>query len=216
MDVYVDESGDLGFSEKSTKFFVVAYLVCNSSVGVRTEMKRILKRLHEKGFYHCRQNELKFCKMDDNCRKIVLHKIAKFDVSLGAIVVEKRHVKLDLREKLPVLYNYLVVHHIISALVPSLEAGQRIHITFDKSLPKARVTDFNHYVEEKASYLFYEKGNSLPNNCLYSDHADSKYEPCLQAADSVAGAYFHKYEDLDASYVEIIKDVTSFMYLWRK
>lgn len=214
--MYVDESGDLGFSDKSTRFFVIAYLVCNPSVAIRTEMKRLLKRLHEKGFYHRRQNELKFCKMDDTCRKIVLHKIAEFDVSLGVIVVEKSRVKLDLREKLPVLYNYLVVHHIVSALVPSLEAGQKIHITFDKSLPKTRITDFNNYVEEKASYLFYEKGNNLPSKCLYSDHVDSKHEPCLQAADSVAGAYFHKYEEFDASYADIIKDVTSFMYLWRK
>lgn len=214
--MYVDESGDLGFSEKATKFFIIAYLACDSSITIRTEMKRVLKRLHEKKAYHSKQDELKFCKMDDYCRKIVLERIVQSNANIGVIVVEKRYVKSDLREKLPVLYNWLMVHNIISALIPNLELGQQIRITFDKSLSKTRILDFNHYVKEKASYLSYIRGNSLSPDIIISDHIDSKLEPCLQAVDSVAGAYFQKYEHSDDTYADIIKNVTSFTYLWRK
>jgi len=71
-------------------------------------------------------------------------------------------VRDDLKKNLPVLYNFLVVHNIVSAVLPILEEGQKIHITFDKSLPRSRITEFNHYVEEKASYLSFERGNNLP------------------------------------------------------
>ena len=212
----MDESGDLGFSDKSTKFFVIGYLACDSSLGIRLEMKRLLKRLHKKKAYHERQNELKFCRMDDVCRKAVLERIVQSNVNIGAIVVEKRHVKPDLKDKLPILYNWLMVHNIITTLLPSLETGQKIQMMFDKSLSKARIADFNQYVKEKASYLSYVRGNNLSPNSIISNHIDSKLEPCIQAVDSVAGAFFHKYEFNNKVYADIIKDVTSFTYLWRK
>lgn len=214
--MYVDESGDLGFSPKSTKFFIVAYMVCESSVKVRTEMGRLLRRFHKKQLYHKDLNELKFCRMNDYCRKTVLEKLSKSNASFGTIMVEKRHVKEDLRINLPILYNWLVVHHIVMALVPNLEAGQKIHITFDRSLPKLHIAEFNHYVKEKASYLFFEKGNYLPQDCLESKHATSECEPCLQAVDAIAGAYFHKWEKGNSSYANIVGDITSSVYLWRK
>lgn len=216
MDIYVDESGDLGFSEKATKFFIIAYLAIDSSLIMRTQMKRTLKELHQRRAYHAKQDELKFCKMGNECRKAVLERIVKTGGNIGVLVVSKETVKPYLRDKLPVLYNWLMVHNVISALIPNLEMGQKIHITFDKSLSKARVTEFNHYVKEKASYLSYVRGNSIPQNLIVSDHIDSRLEPCLQAVDSIAGAYFQKYENSNDEYANIIKDVTSFTFLWRK
>ncbi|MDG6222225.1 MAG: DUF3800 domain-containing protein [Candidatus Bathyarchaeota archaeon] len=216
MYVYVDESGDLGFSDKSTKFFIIAYLACTPAINIRIRMRRLLKNFHQKKRYHRGQNELKFCKMNNYCRKTVLETIVQTNANIGAIVVEKKHVSPDLRDKLPILYNYLMVHNIISALLPSLETGQKMNMIFDKSLPKTRIQDFNDYVKEKASYLSYVRGNSLHSDSIVSDHVDSKVEPCLQAVDSIAGAYFQKYEHENSIYVDIIKDVTSFNYLWRK
>ncbi len=92
MDVYVDESGDLGFKPNATKYFVVAFLTCDSSLDMRKEMTRLLKKLHQKGQYHYSRNELKFSKMNDLCRKIVLQKISGVDCYKGVIIVEKRFV----------------------------------------------------------------------------------------------------------------------------
>jgi hypothetical protein len=159
LDVYVDESGDLGFSDQSTKFFVVAYLMCNSSSHIRVSMKRLLKRLHERRKYHRSHSELKFSRMSHDCRRFVLAKIAEYHCSIGIVVVEKIRVRENLRKDLTILYSYLVVHNIISDLLPLLESKTRVRITFDKSLSKRRIDSFNHYIREKASYLFFERGN---------------------------------------------------------
>jgi len=217
LDVYVDESGDLGFSRKSTAFFVVAYITCDPSISIRIEMKRVLKRLHDKGKYHRAHDELKFSRMNDYCRKYVLERIAQSDSSVGVVILEKRCVHEKLRSDLTVLYNYVVVHNLVSALLPFLEIKPHMQIVFDKSLSKKRIESFNHYIKEKASYLFFEKGNKFPYDCILANHVDSKTEPCLQASDSVAGAYFQMCEHNDSSYVDIIKNkISSFRYLWRK
>ena len=83
MHVFVDESGNLGFSGASTKYFVVAYVECEVPVKLRTELKRLLKRLHQKGKYSKGRNEFKFSRMDDDCRKSVLAKIVECEASLG-------------------------------------------------------------------------------------------------------------------------------------
>lgn len=217
MNVYVDESGDLGFSEKSTKFFIVAYIVSDSISSLRTKMKRILKKLHNKRKYHFSRNELKFSRMNGYCRQLVLEKIRHSDLDIGVVVVEKKHVKKELRNDLTILYNWLLVHHIMSALLPRLATKQKINIVFDKSLSKKRITGFNKYLKEKVSYLSYRDGATLPLDCIYCQHIDSEIEPCLQATDAVAGAYFQKYEKGDNQYVEIVTDkISSFTYLWRK
>jgi hypothetical protein len=216
LDVYVDEAGDLGFSERATKFFVVAFLACDTSINTRTEMKRALKRLHERRKYPYSNDELKFSKMNGYCREYVLKKVAQSGSHLGVVVVQKDRVAKKLREDLTVLYNWLVVHNIMSALHPLLETTQKMNVFFDKSLSKKRIASFNEYVKEKTSYLSYAKGSNLPYDCVAAYHVDSRVEPCLQAVDAIAGAYFQLYEHQNAAYVAIIKDkISSFTYLWK-
>lgn len=217
MDVFVDESGDLGFSEQSTKFFVVAYITCDNASRIRTDMKRTLRRLHEKKQYSYVHRELKFSRMNDYCRKYVLGKINSSNPRIGVVIVEKKFVSHKLRTDLTVLYNWTVVHNLMSALLPSIEAGQKLQIIFDKSLPKTRIESFNHYVSEKASYLFFEKGGKMPRGCISAYHVDSDREPCLQAVDAIAGAYFQLFEKKKDVYVNLIKNnISSYNYLWKK
>lgn len=103
--MFVDESGDLGFTKKSTKFFVVAYVECASPQSVRIGINRTLKHLHQRKKYSLARNELKFSRMDDYCRRFVLRKIAGFEASLGVVVLEKALVNSNLRKEPPVLYN---------------------------------------------------------------------------------------------------------------
>jgi hypothetical protein len=216
LHVFVDESGDLGFSKAATKYFVVAYMECNAPIRIQTDLKRLLKHLHQKKIYSRSRNELKFSRMDDYCRKKVLQKIADFDASLGVVVLEKELVKPNLRKDPTILYNWSVVHNIMLSLIPQITAGNKIQITFDKSLPIWRINQFNSYVENKASYLLYETGNSLPPNCISLNHMTSEREFCLQAADAVAGSYLQKYEKQNDEYTKIIENkVGFFKYLWK-
>lgn len=218
MHVFVDESGDLGFTKKATKFFVVAYLECDVPQRIQVEMSRALKHLHQKKKYSLSRNELKFSRMDDFCRKYVLQKLTFCSMSLGVIVMNKAHVNGNLRVDPSRLYNWCVVHNIMLSLLPSIEAGNKVHMIFDKSLPKWRIKEFNDYVENKASYLlFAEKKASFSRDSISSEHVSSETEPCLQAADAIAGAYFQKYEHGNDAYVRLIEDkVGAFKYLWKR
>jgi hypothetical protein len=214
--VFVDESGDLGFSKAATRYFIVAYIECEEPTRLRIELRRLLKRLHQRKKYSKSRNELKFSRMDDYCRKSVLAKIVECEASLGAVVLEKTRVKAKLRKDPSVLYNWCVVHNIMLSLLPHITAGNKIQITFDKSLPTWRINQFNTYVANKASYLLYEAGNSLPLNRISLNHIASENEFCLQAADAVAGAYFQKYEKHNDEYAKIIEHkVGFFKYLWK-
>jgi len=216
--VFVDESGNLGFTKEATRFFVVAYLECDTPSRIRVEMARALKHLHLKKRYSLARNELKFSRMDDYCRKYVLEKLTKCDVSFGVVVVEKALVNNNLRTDPVRLYNYLVVHNIMLSLLPYIEGGNKVSMVFDKSLPNWRIKEFNDYVENKASYLlFTEKKAQFSRDDLSSEHVSSETEPCLQAVDAVAGAYFQKHEHGNDEYVKVIENkVGSFRYLWRK
>jgi hypothetical protein len=214
--VFVDESGDLGFSEKATKYFIVAYVEYETPVRLRTELRRLLKRLHKKERYSANRNELKFSRMDDYCRKKVLQKIAECDASLGIVVMEKARVKPDLRKDPTILYNWSVVHNIMLSLIPQITAGNKIQLTFDKSLPMWKINKFNLYATDKAKYLLNEQGNNFLPDCISLDHIVSEREFCLQAADAVAGAYFQKYQKQNDEYVKIIEHkVGFFKYLWK-
>lgn len=216
MHVFVDESGDLGFSKKSTKYFVVAYIECETPARLQIELKRLLKRLHQKGKYSESRNELKFSRMNEYCRKKVLQKIAECDASLGVVVLEKTRVKPDLRKDPTILYNWSVVHNIMLSLIPQITAGNKIQITFDKSLPKWKINKFNSYATDKAKYLLNEQGNGFSPESISLDHVASEREFCLQAADAIAGSYFQKYEKQNYEYIKIIEHkVGFFKYLWK-
>jgi hypothetical protein len=216
MYVFVDESGDLGFKELSTKFFIVAYIECESPTKLQVEMKKALKVLHQHKKYHYSENELKFSLMNQKCREYVLQKISACDLSVNAMVVEKTKVHPNLRGDPPRLYNYLVVHNIIFSLLPQMVTNKKFDITFDRSLPSWRIKEFNEYVNSKASFLLSEKGSSFEQGDISLRHDNSELNPCVQAADAVANAYFQKYEKKNSAYADIIADkVGYFNYLWK-
>jgi hypothetical protein len=214
--VFVDESGDLGFAN-SSKFFTVAYLMCESPHRIQVEMKRALKQLHQKKQYSIARNELKFSRMDNSCRRYVLEKISESEVNLGVIVLEKALVKPDLRTDPIALYSWCVVHNVLLSLVSDLMANKKVHVVFDRRLPTWRINEFNAYVETKADYFLARQGLQLPADCILASHVASELEPGLQAVDAVAGAYFQKYEHQNSEYVQLIESrVSAFRYLWGK
>jgi hypothetical protein len=46
------------------------------------------------------------------------------------------------------------------------------------------------------------------------ENVDSQDEPCLQAVDAIAGAYFQSYERNNSYYMDIVKDKISNFMLW--
>jgi len=216
MQVFVDESGDLGFTKKSSNFFVVAFIVPKNPQILGKKLKRQLTRLHRRRKYA--GSEFKFSRCRDEVRKIVLEKICEEEFDIGLIILEKRKVQSKLRDA-NILYNYTVVHHVIRNILLSLGKREKVNIVLDKSLSKSNRLAFNDYVQNKASWIWTQELNRFPPLSAHRirvDHRDSETESCLQVADLVAGATFHKYEFKNDCYYRIFeRKIRYSQYLWR-
>ncbi|MBX5321412.1 MAG: DUF3800 domain-containing protein [Candidatus Bathyarchaeota archaeon] len=219
MYVYIDESGDLGFSSKSSRFFIVAYLILDYPFEAAKIMKRLLKKLHERNEYARGCNELKYSNSRDSVRRTVLEKISKCNVKIGFIVLEKAKVKPELKGKTAVLYNFVIVDTIMKNILPKMTPNDKLHIVVDKSLRRISKEAFNHYAINKASWLMtiqWKQTEQIKLSNIEIHHENSQREHCLQAVDFLAGACFHRYEHNNNCYYRIIKDkVEYFNYLWK-
>lgn len=217
MYVFIDESGDLGFNSRSTRFFVVAYLVVDQPFEIRTCTNRLLKNLHKTREYARRCNELKFCNSNVKVRRKVLSKISTCQFDLGTIVVEKAKVSQGLRENRTKLYNYVIVHTIMRNTIPNLSFGDNMNVVIDKSMSASSTEGFNKYARNKASWMITVNRKETPISLgdIEIEHVNSENEPCLQAADFSAGALFQRYERNDHSYLQFLVNKIKYPdYYW--
>lgn len=95
--IFIDESGDLGFTERSTKYYVIASVETRNLLNLTRIIKRVRKTLRKK-----RKNipELKFARSDDVIRKRLLKKAVEEDLTFSAIVLQKYVVLKDEKDEL--------------------------------------------------------------------------------------------------------------------
>ena len=88
--IYLDESGNLGFTEKSGTYFVVASLCVDSEKTVHRCIKNARTGLNSK----YKKNELKFSNSSNANRRRVLQCISRRDISLSCLVLNKNWVPM--------------------------------------------------------------------------------------------------------------------------
>ena len=105
--IYIDESGDLGFDEKSSKFIIISALILDNF----KELDRIIKNMRRNKFSKelKKMNELKAYKLYDVIR---IYMLERLNFVSGAIVsyviLEKRKVFSDfLKNDKNKLYNFI-------------------------------------------------------------------------------------------------------------
>jgi len=216
MEVHIDESGDLGFSPKSTKFFVVGYVIPGSPWIVKNHLRRLLRKLHRKSKYT--GWEFKFSESNHDVRIRVLQELCKLQWDAGVVVLEKDKVKQDLRNNLNILYNYTIVHNVVSDVLQRWDGVEHLAFYIDKSLSASNREGFNEYLRAKADWRWninLNKDTPLHPERIEVLHQPSHENYCIQLADYVAGTVFQKYERKNSEYYDIIKDkIKSHKYLW--
>lgn len=213
--VYVDESGDLGFSEKATKTFIVAYILPHNEWSLRKTLKRIMKKLRGRRKFD--GIEFKFSRDSDYVASAVFNRIfksgkPKLDMDIGLVAIDKNAVKPELRKKPIMLYNYLVVNYMISN-VAARYFPTHLKFIVDKSMNKSSIDAFNEYLQKKLFWkTFIELGIEPPKAEI--QHLNSYEEPCLQIADYIAGATFRKFERGDSKFYDLFKNNIVFRNSW--
>lgn len=196
--VFIDESGDLGFTRKSTKYYVIASVETNDLLQINRVPKKVRKTL-KKG----KKNipEFKFTRSSDLIRRRFLERLVKADVTFSAIVLQKRTVYDYLRDKKEKIHNYLA-GFIAESLSYEYGYETEFEIVVDKFImSREKRSEFDWYLTHRFLNSYQSKG--LPKINII--HADSQEHPGLQAADFIAGSIFQYYEKGNPKYYEIIK-----------
>ncbi|MFQ6055370.1 MAG: DUF3800 domain-containing protein [Methanosarcinales archaeon] len=196
MYIYLDESGDLGFSERSSRHFVIAIMAVYDKQPIENSLKKYRKKLRKKDR---KIQEFKFNIAPPKIKKDILKIISNKEVQLGYAHVDKSKVYPKLRAKPRELYAYMVRRLLDKFLFEP--ANGRIDLVVDKHLPKKYQDNFDRYIGLNIQKML--EGIKSFN----ISHKNSQQELCLQAVDFVCGAVYRKYNFNEDEYFNIIKSL---------
>ncbi|OPX78359.1 MAG: hypothetical protein A4E45_01369 [Methanosaeta sp. PtaB.Bin039] len=204
--IYLDESGDLGFGPRSSKYFVLAAIIAREPGNVQRCVKRVRQQKLKKKYKTI--PELKFHNSSQTIRDRVLKCVAATDTDIAYVVLRKHQVFERLKNKQSILYNYLsgsLVAKIITAY--KLEGPTEIFV--DKSLYGLERDNFDSYLTWKACLNNHSEEIDIEPPEIV--HIDSRQDRCIQAVDFIAGAINHMYSIDDPSYYSIIEPRVSIL-----
>lgn len=207
MYLYLDESGDLGFSpvkKGSSKKFIITVLVCSSDLSrrnIRQAIRRTIKSKINKGKKKKHMQELKGSKTDFKIKKYFFEKVKNNGWEIFTLALNKSRVHDDLKTKSgkKKLYNFLS-RILIEKMAPRLQcAKQNVELFVDKSKNSEEIRDFNDYLANQLEAL-------LPlNTFLHIYHLSSAESFELQAVDLFCWGIFRKYELNDFEWYDVFK-----------
>ena len=206
MEIYIDESGNLGglgaSSSKSDLYFVLVALIVRDDLPIRRCIKDIRRKKIKKKYR--KTSELKFNESDDNIKRRVLECIGQTDNDIGYALMSRAYqtcppyqyetwdpsgIYTDICKKL--IHRIIVDYRIIGS----------VEVFIDKSLYGTQREKFDRFLADRTGLVEpYRLGR------IRISHVDSKRCPCIQAADFIAGAIGRRYRDNDDRYYQKIQD----------
>ena len=189
----MDESGDLGFGSKGSKYFILACVRINDD-ETHIKFRRIPKEVRERTLTKKakKQSELKFSNSSLLIRERFLSRVAKLNVEVLTLIIEKRLTQKQLQENLPILYNYLI-KILLEKAFSGLPIDNKLILCLDKSMSQIQGENFEAYVKTEFVYLF----NVIPSVEIL--HESSNHNECLQVVDFICGAFGYKYNTSNLS-----------------
>ena len=196
--IFLDESGDLGFGKRSSKWFLFTLVVVDDPRKLERIIKKTRKSLKKK--YKRKLSELHAYHCDDITRTRVLTNLAKEEIAVVTTVLNKNKVYVDLQNQKNYLYNFtanIILDRLINKKLVSGE--EHISLVVDRKDTKKHLRDnFISYITEAMKK---RRGGGNFKMSLAASHD----EKGLQAVDFISWAIFRKYERGDFEFYELIK-----------
>lgn len=104
--IFLDESGDLGFSKGSSKFFVITFLATSNKKPIEKIAKKVLSSLKKKG-KKLSGGVLHAYKEKKSTINRVLKLLSNQDCLIMTIYLNKSNVYAPLKNEEHLLYNYV-------------------------------------------------------------------------------------------------------------
>lgn len=193
--VYLDESGDLGFGRKSTRYFTVAFVVVKNPIPFR----RCVQKTKTK-YDIPRHAELKGSITSEVIKKDLLNRLLKIDMEVHAITVRKENVEPKLRKDTNILYNYMVGLSLVERVLQE-PAGTKLIVNVDRRI--ISITSgfkFDQYLRYK---IWYEKERR--DIGLDIHHLDSHEAYAIQGTDVICNSVFRKYNSNSYALFNVIR-----------
>lgn len=194
--IYIDESGDLGNSYSSSKYFVIAATIVDNPKRLTALVKKIRRKYGK--FLH-NSPEIKANKTDKYVLKKILGRINNIDCEVYAIFLDKRNL-----DKIPNFYKYHELYdELASKLAEKIKITSSTCIIVDKS--KFRHDHINNF-----NNLFSSRLDNDDNHQISIHHGDSINYKGLQIADIIAWSVFKSLEKKDKQYIDLIENKNIF------
>lgn len=181
MDIFFDESGDVGWGLGGSRCIVLCAMATDSPQQVKRAVKRAKKKHRIPA-----DVELHASQMQPRIMEDLLRRLADLPIEIRATIINKSKVVPRLRENPNILYNYACRW----ALCQHIAAQTQVRLFMD-----SRITRVARSAESLPDYLrtqiWGEIGSDVDLEILMSDSA---HVLGLQAVDAVANAIFKKHE----------------------
>ncbi|MBU3912947.1 MAG: DUF3800 domain-containing protein [Nanoarchaeota archaeon] len=203
--LYIDESGDLGFSKKGSEYFIITCVKIDDE-KTNLDFNRIPKRVRQRIFSkkHKGLSELKFSNSNDEIRLDFLKRASKLNIEIYTLIIKKELAYEELKNNLPTLYNYLI-KIILESPLKRLKNNLHLEICLDRCMSSSQRENFQNYIKTEFLSIF----QKLPKVDI--SHECSGQNNSLQVIDFICGAFGYKYNTSKLSegsdrYVKVIKD----------
>ena len=192
--IYIDESGDLGNKENSSKYFVIAAIEVKDS----KKLDRIINKIRRDSKKYIKtSNEIKGAKLPINLKKKILKRINNLENNVFVIVFNK-----DNRYKLRQNYNNnLLYDELSSELSKIMKITSPTFIFVDKS--KNKKEDMIVYNRKFKKNLI-----NLKKYPIDIKHVNSIHYKGLQIVDLIAWSVFQKYEHENDEFIKLLDDIS--------
>jgi len=195
MYVYLDESGDLGFEPRSTRYFTIAFVVIEDPIPLMRCVKAVKIKHHIP-----KRVELKGCTAREVIKRDLLHGLLKLDIEIHAITVKKENVEPKLRKDTNILYNYMVGLSLVEGILRE-PAGAKVVINVDRRIISITSGfNFNQYLRYK---IWYE--SERQDIDLEIHHLDSHEAYAIQGTDVICNSIFRRYNSHNYALFNIIR-----------
>ena len=197
VEVYLDESGDLGFSPRSSRHFVIVAV----ATAEPHKLARIVRKAHRRfSLVDGAGPEFKFNRSREPLRRFLLDGIARTDSWITWGCTLKALAKPEHRGDKEALWQSLSARTV--AEMSRRTHAAAVHIVVDRrSLTKAVRQSLS---ERLVWEMKWNHAGHFPPGVTVS-HVDSSLSAGLQMADQVAGAVFLNVERGDRSYLSLIE-----------
>ena len=196
--IFLDESGDLGFKKKSSRWFLFTIALTNDNRSLERVIKKERKKLLKK---HRNVSELHAYSANESTRRRVLKGLSELDdLKILCVILNKKKVYIDLQNQKNYLYNYtanILLDRLHNKNIIDLKEPIKLYVD-RKDTNKNIRQSFEQYIEKALK-------SKRPGAITLTSKA-SHDDKSLQAVDFASWAIFRKYEKNDYEYYELIKN----------